>query len=148
MGGMMESRSPLDARFPDCVDHGSRISALERWLERQNGTLAKFVDALHDQGARLAAMDEKLSMLIARQMEDREAVTRLREIVEESSFEAAKPPQQELDAAGRVLGLPLWKALLYALLLGSALAGGGKGTGALIERLLAPSQHVVQTDGR
>lgn len=139
----MSSRSPLDARSDLCIDHGARLAALERWQERQNGSLTKLVDAMHAQGERLAGMDEKLSTLIARQAEDRAAVERLRNTHDSGPIppaaSIAKPPEQQLDAASRVLGLPVWKALLYALLIGAAMAGGGKGTSSIIDLLRAPA---------
>lgn len=59
----------------------------------------------------------------------------------------AKPPEQQLDAAARVLGLPVWKALLYALLIGAAMAGGGKSASSIIDLLRAPATPAaVPTD--
>lgn len=143
----MSSRSPLDARSDLCIDHGARLAALERWQERQNGSLTKLVDAMHSQGERLAGMDEKLSTLIARQAEDRAAVEKLRNTHDSGPIppaaSIAKPPEQQLDAVTRVTGLPLWKLIFGALLAGAALVSGSKATDALFRWINPPSVQAV-----
>lgn len=153
----MSARSPLDARFPECIDHGARLGALERWQERQNGNLTKLVDAMHAQSERLATMDAKLSMLIVRSEEDREEVAKLRATHDSGPLLkealAAKPPEQELDAFRRLLGVSAGRALLYVALagavVGAAIAGGSKGVDSVIRLLRsAPAATSAQDAGR
>ncbi len=148
----MDARSPLHARNPECIEAIAELHAevqeFRSWQSRQNGSLDRMAEQMSHMRVTVGIMDEKLSVLIARQAEDRDAVAKLREVHDSGPLPkdtlAAKPPEQQLDAAARVLGLPLWKALLYALLLGGALAGGGKGTGAVLERFF-PSAQQAQT---
>lgn len=107
-------------RNPECIEAiaelGGRVTGLEHWQARQNGSLGKLVDAFHAQSERLAGMDEKLSTLIARQAEDRQRVEKLQNTHDSGPVVAAAPARPPAEAGEK----PRW----WYLLLGAALAAG------------------------
>ena len=128
-------------RHPECIEAfsvlRSEVRDLRRGEDRQNGSLEKLVDAVHTQGVRLVSMDEKLSMLIVRQVEDREQQAEDRRRIERLHDsgpvhrEPAPAPKEPASAPKEPAGeKPRW----WYLLLGAALATGAA-TGQLINLL-------------
>ena len=116
--------SPLHDRNPECIEALATLDAEVRefrsWQDRQNGSLVRMAESLSGMRVDMTRMSEQLSVLIARQAEDRQRVDHMAAVPAPSSGPQPAVP----DTKER----PRW----WYLLVGAALAAGGAGVKELL----------------
>lgn len=108
--------SPLHDRNPECIEAIAELHAeveeFRSWQARQNGSLDRMAEQMSQMRTDIGRMDEKLSMLIARQAEDRQRI----EVIKAAPSEPATDTTRGLIrtvitkyplGAGIILGLVL-----------------------------------------